>query len=398
MKIENPVWKSCPQIEKIFQALGKNIRFVGGCVRDSLIGKIPSDIDMATPVLPEHVIQILKKEGFEVIPTGISYGTVTVLTKNEPFPCLEITTLRRDIQNDGRKPQVVYTENWQEDALRRDFTFNALYADFDGNVYDFCDGIQDLKNHVVRFIGDPDHRIQEDYLRILRYFRFLALFENARPDPNVLTVCQKNSNGLFKVSVDRARREMFLLIMAKNALQGLEPMQKSGILNRYFPFADLKIFKSFLRLKPDADLLNRLLALSGLSGQNVDLLQNNWRLSKVQAKKMKHIVSFDRTKKPSEYAFNDLFRLAVYFQQDLIEEILSLFEAFYPGIGWNEAIEKCRKIVIPPFCFSGADLVDRVEKKEIGKILNDVREYWLVTDGKASKEELMAYALKNIKR
>ena len=398
MKIENPVWQSCPQIEKIFQALGENIRFVGGCVRDGLVGKIPSDIDMATSVLPEHVIQTLKKEGFEVIPTGVSYGTVTVLTKNKLFPCVEITTLRRDIQNDGRKPQVVYTENWQDDALRRDFTFNALYADFDGNVYDFCDGIQDLKNHVVRFIGDPDQRIQEDYLRILRYFRFLALFENARTDPSVLTVCQKNSNGLFKVSVDRARREMFLLIMAKSALQGLEAMQKSGILNRYFPFADLKIFKSFLKLKPDACLLHRLLALSGLSGQNVDLLQNNWRISKVQAKKMKHIVSFDRTKKPSEYAFNDLFRLAVYFKDKNIDEILSLYEAAQPGSGWTEIKEKCRKTVVPPFRFSGSDVKDRAEKAKIKEFVGQVYEYWLSTNGNADRNELLAYARKRFKR
>ena len=398
MQIENPVWKSCSQIEKIVRTLKGNIRFVGGCVRDSLIGKMPNDIDMATPILPENVMQLLTKKGFNVIPTGILYGTVTVLTQSKSFPCIEITTLRQDIQNNGRKPKVIYTENWQDDALRRDFSFNAMYADFNGSVYDFCGGIQDLKNHVVRFIGNPEQRIQEDYLRILRYFRFLALFENARQDPNVLTVCQKNADGLSRVSLDRAKREMFLLINAKNALQGLEPMQKAGILKKYFPFADLKILKAFLTLTPKAGLLSRLLALSGLSEHSVDLLQKNWQLSKTQAKKMKHIVSFDRTKKPSEYTFNDLFRLAVYFQQDQIEEICSLFQAFFPDIGWIKVKEKCQQIKIPPFCFSGADLVDRVEKKKIGKILNDVCEYWLSTDGRADKKELMAYALNKIKR
>lgn len=272
------------------------------------------------------------------------------MTQSELFPAVEITTLRRDISNDGRRPKVVYTKDWQEDALRRDFTFNALYADFDGAVYDFCEGIRDLENGRVRFIGDPARRISEDYLRILRYFRFLALFDNS-PDPETIDACRTAGEHLSGISLDRTRRELFKLTETKNAVCGFRAMHQAGLLENYFPVAGLPVLDGLLRLCPDAGLLIRLLALSVPSVESVDLLVQRWQLSKAQRKEMKHIVLFDRTKLPADYTANDLFRLAVYFKDKNIDEILSLYEAAQPGSGWTEIKEKCKKQSSRRFAF-----------------------------------------------
>ncbi|MBQ8347618.1 MAG: CCA tRNA nucleotidyltransferase [Alphaproteobacteria bacterium] len=397
MRIKDPVWQSCGQIKKIVRLLKGKIRFVGGCVRDSLIGKMPGDIDMATTLKPPAVMGILKKHGFTVLPTGFLYGTVTVLTQSELFPAVEITTLRRDISNDGRRPKVVYTKDWQEDALRRDFTFNALYADFDGAVYDFCEGIRDLENGRVRFIGDPARRISEDYLRILRYFRFLALFDNS-PDPETIDACRTAGEHLSGISLDRTKRELFKLTETKNAVRGFRSMHQAGLLENYFPAAGLPVLDGLLRLCPDAGLLIRLLALSVPSVESVDLLVQRWQLSKAQRKEMRHIVLFDRTKPPADYTANDLFRLAVYFKDKNIDEILSLYEAAQPGSGWTEIKEKCRETVVPPFRFSGSDVKDRAEKAKIKEFVGQVYEYWLSTNGNAGRNELLAYARKRFKR
>lgn len=394
MRIEEPVWKSCGQIKKIVRFLKGKVRFVGGCVRDGLIGKIPSDIDMATPLKPFVVMEILKKHGFTVLPTGFLYGTVTVLTQSELFPTVEITTLRRDICNDGRRPKVVYTENWQEDALRRDFTFNALYADFDGNVYDYCDGIADLKAGRVRFIGDPALRIAEDYLRVLRYFRFLALFENSPADPETLRACRDAASFLSKLSLNRRRRELFKLISSPNAAYGLENMQRAGLLDRYFPKADIKALERFLKLSPRSDFLNRLSVLSGVTVEGVDESVARWQMSKSERKQMLHIVSFDRNKDPLDFTANDLFRFAVYFKDDDKDLILSLFAAVSDNANWLKIKEKTENILIPPFRFSGSDLIDRVDRKEIKSALMQVYEYWLSTNGQADRSELTAYAEK----
>lgn len=398
MRIKDPVWQSCGQIKQIVRLLKGKIRFVGGCVRDSLIGKMPEDIDMATPLKPPAVMGILKKHGFTVLPTGFLYGTVTALTGNKLFPTVEITTLRRDISNDGRRPKVVYTKDWQEDALRRDFTFNALYADFDGTVYDFCEGIQDLNNGYVRFIGDPAQRISEDYLRILRYFRFLALFETSRTDPETLDACRNAGEHLSGISLDRTRRELFKLTETKNAVRGFQAMRRAGLLENYFPAAGLPVLDRLLQLYPDAGLLIRLLALSVPSVESVDLLVQRWQLSKAQRKEMKHIVLFDRTKLPADYTTNDLFRLAVYFKDKNIDEILSLYEAVRPGAGWLEIKEKCKETVVPPFRFSGSDVMARAEKAKIKEFVAQVYEYWLSTNGNAGRNELLAYAQEHFKR
>ncbi len=394
MQIDSPVWTDCEQIKKIVFLLDNNVRFVGGCVRDSLIGKRPDDIDLATPLKPRKVTEFLEKSGFKVLPTGLSYGTVTVLTKSKIFPAVEITTLRRDIRCSGRQAQISYTEDWRSDALRRDFTFNALYADFNGTVYDFCGGIQDLQNGRVRFIGDPEQRIQEDYLRVLRYFRFLALFEKSPIESRLLKACRAAIPFLPQISAERTKRELFKLIKAKGAFRGIQAMDQAGVLPLYFPDADLPVFNRLLHLSPDTDLLIRLAALSVLTPESITMLIQRWQLSKAEQKRINRLLLFNRTKKPTEYTDNDLFRLAVYFKRDNLNEILSLFEAVCPEIGWAELKEKSKNILLPPFLFSGADFVPFIEKKQLKALTARVYEYWLSTNGRADHAELFDYAQK----
>ena len=175
-RIEPPAWMNEPPVRRLFAALaarGIAARFVGGCVRDTVLGRPVDEIDLAVDKPPETVMRALEAADLKVVPTGLKHGTVTAIVKGRPF---ELTTLRRDVETDGRRAVVAFTDDWLEDAKRRDFTFNALYADPDGTIYDPFDGRADLAAGRVRFIGDPDQRIAEDRLRVLRFFRFHAWY------------------------------------------------------------------------------------------------------------------------------------------------------------------------------------------------------------------------------
>lgn len=396
MRISNPVWKSSPGLKKIFEVLNSRVRFIGGCVRDSLIARPVSDIDLACEYTPEKVTEILKENGFTVIPTGIDFGTVTVVLKNDLFPFAEITTLRRDVKNDGRRPDVVFTESWEEDAQRRDFTFNALSADFDGTVHDPCGGLEDLKFGRIRFIGDPVRRIREDYLRILRYFRFLALFSARCADPEILAVCRAESGGLARISLDRTRQELFKLVKAPNAICGLSAMAEAGLLEMYFPKADLDAFERFVSFRPRAEETFRFLALMPLTAEAAGRFAALWKLSGKEKKKMAYIAGYPREKEPATYTKNDIFRLAVYFMETDAETALALFEAKEPGRGWQGLKERLSEVVILPFAFSGGDVAGRVPEKQIRDILARVYEYWLSENGRPLRDELLEYAEKII--
>ena len=179
-------WLNAPETARLFAALtagGGEARFVGGCVRNALIGAPVADLDIATDIVPDEVVRRLEAAGIAAVPTGIAHGTVTAIVDHKPF---EITTLRRDVSTDGRRATVAFTTDWREDAARRDFTFNALYATAAGEVIDMTGGLADLEARQVRFIGEPAHRIAEDYLRILRFFRFHAWYGRGELDSSGL--------------------------------------------------------------------------------------------------------------------------------------------------------------------------------------------------------------------
>lgn len=195
-------------------------RFVGGCVRDTLLGRDTRepDLDIATRLTPDQVMESLAAQGLRVEPTGLDHGTVTAVAFGRPF---EITTLRKDVETDGRRAVVAFTSDWAEDAARRDFTMNALYADPDGRVHDPTgQGLADAVAGRVIFVGDPDTRIREDYLRILRFFRFLAHYGEGAPDPAALEACSRHAGQLARLSAERIAKEVLKLLAAPDREAG----------------------------------------------------------------------------------------------------------------------------------------------------------------------------------
>lgn len=217
--IAGAAWLDDPALKRLAAALdpegkGASLRAVGGAVRNTLLGEPITDVDLATPLTPEDVAQRAGAAGLAVHPTGLAHGTLTVVAGGHPF---EITTLRRDVETDGRHAVVAYTTDWRQDAGRRDFTINALYSSLDGTVFDYFGGLADLEAHRVRFIGEAEERIREDYLRILRFFRFTAEYGQGPSDPAGLLACAKLKHGLARISAERIGAEMMKLVVAPRA-------------------------------------------------------------------------------------------------------------------------------------------------------------------------------------
>jgi poly(A) polymerase len=223
-------------LDLLARALGAEqglTRLVGGAVRDTLVGQPVKDIDLATKLKPEDVMARLEKAGIKVVPTGLAHGTVTAVLASGP---VEITTLRRDVDTNGRHATVAFSEDWEEDASRRDFTINALYADLrSGEVFDYFGGVDDLKNGIVRFIGDAFFRIAEDHLRILRYFRFLARFGWAGPNLDSLAACRYRANDLMALSRERIADELLKLLDLPDPSATIKLMLDEGILRPVLP-------------------------------------------------------------------------------------------------------------------------------------------------------------------
>ncbi|WP_222182207.1 CCA tRNA nucleotidyltransferase [Geminicoccus harenae] len=256
-------WTSTRRVVAALTEGGGQCWFVGGCVRDSLLAPgrddAALDIDLTTDLLPEQVAAQAAAAGLKPVPTGIEHGTVTVVAQGRPF---EVTTLRRDVATDGRHATVAFGGSLAEDAARRDFTINALYARPDGELVDPLGGLADLQARRVRFVGDPERRILEDHLRILRFFRFYSRFGGDRPDPAGLAACIRHAALLRSLSAERVAKELLKLLAAPNVLASLRAMAEGGILAALgMEDAEPGRLAPLLRLAPDADPLLRLAAL-----------------------------------------------------------------------------------------------------------------------------------------
>lgn len=282
-------WAQRKDIAAMLEVLdpdGGQCRFVGGAVRDALLHVEAADVDIATRLLPLEVMARLEAAGIRAVPTGIDHGTVTAVLPDGP---VEITTLRRDVTTDGRHAEVAFTDDWQEDAARRDFTINALFADPRTlEVSDYFGGEDDLAVRLVRFIGDADARILEDHLRILRYFRFHARFGGA-PDPAALAACARHADRLKALSRERIARELLLLLGAAGPLDAARLMEKTGIWRVILPemAADgLAALEALLarerQVGAPADPLVRLAALLPVDAQIAEAVSARLRLSKGQ--------------------------------------------------------------------------------------------------------------------
>src|ERR1700757_5005589 len=230
-RIEPQSWMTDPATSAVLEALaagGAQARFVGGSVRDALLGQRIGDIDIATPARPERVIELLEKRGIKVVPTGLAHGTVTAIA-GTPQRHFEITTLRRDVETYGRRARVAFDADWAADAARRDFTINAIFLDPDGTIHDPVGGLGDLQARRVRFVGNPATRIAEDVLRILRYYRFEARFGMGMGDAPARAACRAAAHLLPTLSAERIAQEIVKLLEAADPIAVLRMMQKDGV-------------------------------------------------------------------------------------------------------------------------------------------------------------------------
>ena len=283
LRLDDPEWLRRPALGRVLAMLnrdGEEARVVGGAARNALMGLRQNDIDIATTAPPDEVMRRATAAGLKAVPTGIDHGTVTLVVDGTPF---EVTTLRQDVETFGRKARVAFGRDWKADAERRDFTMNALSISADGVVYDYVDGLADLEARRVRFIGDPARRIAEDYLRILRFFRFQASYAHGAPDAAGLHACIVARDGLRNLSRERVRAELMKLLIAPFAVETVTVMAETGLATMLLGgvvcvagFANMVVAEDRAGLSPDA--VRRLGALGVLITEDAARLRERLRL------------------------------------------------------------------------------------------------------------------------
>lgn len=284
-------WLRAGPVARLFEVLdrdGEEARVIGGAVRDALIGRPVGEIDVATTAVPEEVMRRAAQAGLRSVPTGIDHGTVTLIVEGQPF---EVTTLREDVETFGRKARVAFGRSWEHDAQRRDFTINALSVSREGRLHDYVGGLADLAARRVRFIGEARTRIAEDYLRIMRFFRFHAVFGEGAPDPDALSACIAGREGLQSLSRERVRSELLKLLVAPRAPEAVQAMAEAGLLALILggvaylrSLARMAGIERGLDLSPDA--LRRLGALGVWIGEDAQRLSQRLRLSNAEAQRL----------------------------------------------------------------------------------------------------------------
>ena len=292
-RLQGQAWLTAPATRAVMAALAAAggpdcARFVGGCVRNALIGAPIDDIDIATTLTPDVVVAALKAAGLRSVPTGIEHGTVTAISERQPF---EITTLRRDVSTDGRRATVAFTTDWAEDAGRRDFRLNALYADADGVILDPTEqGYDDALAGRIVFVGEPEGRIREDYLRILRFYRFFAWYGRGAPDAAAVEACAALAEGVEQLSAERVSKELLKLLAAPDPRAAVRLMDQAGVLGRVAPQPEsLTLFEAMVGVSADPVL--RLSALLPDEAEAVRAAALKLRLSNAQRDRLVEAVA-----------------------------------------------------------------------------------------------------------
>jgi poly(A) polymerase len=381
-------WLSEPATCAVLAALagsGFEGRVVGGSVRNTLMGLAVSDIDIATPAIPDEVVRACAAVGLTTVPTGIEHGTVTVLARHRP---IEVTTLRRDVATDGRRATVAFTTDWAEDAHRRDFTMNALYCDADGRLYDYVGGYDDVMTRRVRFIGDADQRIAEDYLRILRFFRFHAAYANGPPDPVAMAACARGLGGMTRLSAERIRAEVVKLLVAPGVVGAVRAMEDIGLLPRLLGVAprpdlmqDIVAAETRAALPPDAML--RLSALAIATSEDIDRVADRLRLSNDERKALL-VIDRDAVHQLGVIDEQSARRITYRRGSDASRRLALAVGAIEPARG-TEAIrllETAMSWPAPKLPVAGADLIHLGMKpgREVGRVLAELENWWVEND------------------
>jgi poly(A) polymerase len=383
--LRKAAWLNEPRLQEVMAVItrgGGEVRVAGGAVRNALLGVPIADVDLATTMLPADVMHVCKAAGFGVHPTGFEHGTVTVVNDGVPF---EVTTLRRDVETDGRRAVVAFTSDWAEDALRRDFTMNAMYCDADGKIYDFTNGYVDLLRNRIRFVGDANMRIKEDYLRVLRFFRFHARFGKAAPDKTGLAACAKLKSGLKKISAERIRQEMFKLVVAPRAVPTLKIMAASGVLKIIIPYTD--DWRLVGRLPDDAVL--RLYGLAKKPEELKDIL----RLSNVEAQRFDELMlapDLSPRLKPQEQRAM-LYHLGGQAWFDAVQLNWAKGRASKADPKWQALLDLPKRWPIPKLPINGQDMLAAgiASGPQMGEMLRELEDWWVACDFVATREELL---------
>jgi poly(A) polymerase len=378
-----------PRLLDVLDRDGEEARVVGGAVRNTLLGEPVGEIDIATTAVPDEVMRRAAAAGFKPVPTGVDHGTVTVVVNGTPF---EVTTLREDVETFGRHARVAFGRNWQHDAERRDFTMNALYASRDGTVHDHVGGLDDLAARRVRFIGDPARRIEEDYLRILRFFRFHGAYgDGGLPDSAGLSACIAARGGLETLSRERVRAEMLKLLPAIHAVPALASMSEAGLLvmvlggvPRLASFANLAKLEHELSLAPDP--VRRLGALAVTTSEDAERLRERLRLANAEYDRLASMA--DRWWQISAATGMDDARVLIYrFGPDkfLDRALLAWSRSWTEGVAddrWHDLVLLPGRWSAPVFPLKAADFIARGVAKgpALGAALRAAEEAWIAED------------------
>ena len=359
-------------------AAGYRALFVGGCVRNALMARAVADIDIATDALPEIVTNIAETAGFRVVPTGIEHGTVTVIAQGVAH---EVTTFRRDIATDGRHATVAFATDIAQDAARRDFTMNALYAQADGSVIDPLGGLADLQARHLRFVGEASTRIREDYLRILRFFRFYAIYGDPSQgiDAEGLAACAENLEGLADLSRERVGAEMRKLLAAADPAPAIASMAQAGVLAQILPGASPRALAPLVHLEAGLppDWQARLAVIGG------ETLTEALRLSKAETVTIMRIRDeIGSTATPAALGW----KFGAQVAQAVVLARAAVLEAPLPS-GWQSEIARGAGAALP---VTAADLMPALQGPDLGKRLREIEARWLASDLYLGKAALLA--------
>ena len=382
-----------PETKRLFELLSPHgeIRFIGGCVRDALLSIEFHDIDLATTLLPSQVIELLNAAQIKVIPTGIEHGTVTAIFDHAQY---QITTLRKDVSCDGRHAAVVFTDNWHEDAARRDFTINAISANFDGELFDYFAGLDDLKAKKVRFIGNAADRINEDYLRILRFYRFTGKYGESNYDPETCNLCTQFCSNLTQLSSERIYDEFEKISFHPSFNEVFGKLTKDKILDIIFPKTtiNLELLETVKtiseKLQHKLNLVTIITAMQyGSSHLNAAILKK-----KNDAKLFNALANFNYNE------YNDIegkIRKFHYITGEQFKNFyIMLFALRYKTV-YHQLMEDLFLIYSKKerniFPISGVDLLEIGYKNgvEIGRTLAELEDLWIESDFKLGKIELL---------
>ncbi len=385
-------WVRAPATRKVLAALtegGQPARFVGGCVRDTLMGRPIADIDIATPMLPDAVIDAVSASGLKAIPTGLDHGTVTVVADGRPF---EVTTLRRDVETDGRHAVVAFTEDWEEDAARRDFTVNALSADQSGRVYDYFGGVEDARAGRVRFVGDPVRRIEEDVLRLLRFFRFYAQLGTPPPDAAALEACRGMAGRIDTLSGERVRVEVLKLLATPNPLPAWRLMIDTGVsANTIGEPGDVDRLAGLVSVEADADPVRRLAALLTVGPDGAARLAERLKTSRAERERL--VALSGRGDRIDPAMAPQALREVVYrLGSALARDEILLARAAAPGDDRLKALASQADGWTPPeFPLKGRDALSlgMASGPGVGDLLQAIEEDWIAGDFKADRAALL---------